>query len=320
LQIQASTTRFSAPRGALVATVAACALLLLPQSASAAAFWPDAPNSPVAGVVMVLFAIVFLLGFVAVIGYTAALLSARRSPVDADAPAPAESSSKGALITGFAIFAVLAVTGFTSFAMTSSADESTAGDPATFKAVAFSGTGLKVAHVVKAPKGPAYAIRVNAQQYMWRYDYLGAKGAWNTYSYNNLVLPAGVSVLLDFTSSDAEAAWWVPQLGGSVTALPGYDNKTWVRADEPGLYHGSGTVVNGTNYASQRTNVWVVPPAVFAAWVDGKQMQIDAAMTALGLERVSGVENALVSGQKGAGATTAKSEAQQSTQAAQAGK
>ena len=125
---------------------------------------------------------------------------------------------------------------------------------------------------------------MNAQQYLWRYEYTGLKGAkWPTYSYNDLVLPAGVTVMLDFTSSDAEAAWWVPQLGGSITAMPGYANKVWIRADKAGLYTGSGTVVNGTNYASQTTNVSVVDPRFFVRWLAGKQLEITRGpMAALG--------------------------------------
>jgi hypothetical protein len=93
-----------------------------------------------------------------------------------------------------------------------------------------------------------------------------------------------------------------------------------VRADKLGLYSGAGTVVNGTNYANQITHVTVVSPAFFARWVVGKQIEIDKAMTALGLERVSGEEEQLITGQKGAGAATAASQAQQTQQADQEGK
>lgn len=300
----------------------ATALLALPASASAAPLWPDSPNSPVAEIVVDLFLIVFIVGIAAVIAYTLALLGAGRSEVDADAPAVAESGSKGAIIGGAVVFVVFIVIGGFAFAKTSSAEKSLPGT-GNFTVTTFSQPGLKVAHVVKAPKSPAYSIRVNAQQFLWRYEYTplkGVKNKWNTYSYNTLVLPAGVTVLLDFTSSDAEAAWWVPQLGGSITALPGYDNKFWVRADKTGLYTGAGTVVNGTNYANMVTNVTVVPPALFAKWLVGKQVEITEAMTALGLERTSGVEEGLITGKEGATAATAESQLQQTDEADQEGK
>lgn len=271
---------------------------MLPQTASAAALWPDSPNTPIAEIVVGLFLIVFVLGFVAVLGYTLALLGAGRAEVDADAPAAAESSGKSAIVAGSVLFIVFVVIGSFAFAKTTSAQKSLP-ETGNFKVTTFSQPGLKVAHVVKPPAGPAYSIRVNAQQYLWRYEYTGLKGAkWPTYSYNDLVLPAGVTVMLDFTSSDAEAAWWVPQLGGSITAMPGYDNKAWIRADKSGLYTGSGTVVNGTNYANQITNVSVLDPRLFVRWLAGKQIEITEAMTALGAENASGEESALVTGEK----------------------
>jgi cytochrome c oxidase subunit 2 len=301
LQIPSPTTRFLARRGTLFAASVSAVLLAIPQTASATPLWPDPPNSPIAQIVLDLFLVVFIVGLISVIGYTLALLGAGRAEVDPDAPETTESSAKGALTAGIVLFVVFAVIGSFAFAKTTSAEQSKPGRVG-FKALTYSAPGLKVAHVVKAPKGAAYAIRVNAQQFLWRYEYPGVKGQWKTYSYNDLVLPAGVTVLLDFTSSDAEAAWWVPQLGGSVTAMPGYANKVWIRADKLGVFQGAGTVVNGTNYANQVTTVQVVDPKLFARWVLGKHLQIDAAMTALGLERISGKENELITGQTPKGA------------------
>lgn len=323
MQIPTPTIRFSAGRLGALTAAGASILMALPQNASATPLWPDAPHSPAASAMLVLFALVFAVGFAALVAFTLALRSAARREVDADGPSPADSGAKSAVILGSAVALVLVLAGGFSFAKTSSADSSTAtaGNAASFfKVTTFSQPGLKIAHAVKAPKGPVYSIRVNAQQFLWRYDYPGANGAWNTYSYGDLVLPAGVTVMLDFTSSDAEAAWWVPQLGGSVTAMPGYANKTWIRADKPGVYFGSGTVVNGTNYSSMTTRVNVVSPAIFALWVKGKQAEISNAMTALGVERESGAESNLLSGEKGAGAATAVSEAEQTAEADKEGK
>lgn len=297
--------------------------LLIPQAASAAPLWPDAPHSPGAQIAFDLFVVVFAVGVIALFAYVLALRSATRTEVDPDAAAPADSGAKTAAASGAILFLVVAILGAFTFAQSSSADRSKApsGDYLSFfKVSTFSQPGLKVAHVVKAPKGPVYTIRVNAQQFLWRYDYPGLKSPWNTYSYHDLVLPAGITVMLEFTSSDAEAAWWVPQLGGSFQAVPGYSNRVWVRADKPGVYLGSGTVVNGTNYANMTTTVNVLPAVIFSRWVLGKQLEIDKAMTALGVERTSGEEEALITGQKGAGAATAVSEAEQTKAADQEGK
>lgn len=311
MQIPTPTNRFSARRGTLFGALALTAVLALPAPAQATPLWPDPPASPISEIVLQLFIVVFVLGLVAVIGYTLALLGAGRNEVDADAAAPADSSAKGAIVAGAIVFVVFAVLGGYGFAKTSKAEESLKGS-GNFKTTALSQPGLKIPNDLKNPDGPAYSIRVNAQQFLWRYEYTplqGQKPKWNTYSYNTLVIPAGVTVMLDFTSSDAEAAWWVPQLGGSVTALPGYDNKVWLRADKAGLYSGAGTVVNGTNYANMVTNVSVVDPRLFVRWLAGKQIEIAEAMTALGLERTSGVEEQLISGEKGSPEGTAEDQA-----------
>jgi cytochrome c oxidase subunit 2 len=303
LQNNAPTTKASVRRPAFFAAIPATALyivsqLLVPQSASAAPLWPDPPQSPGTKIAFVLFVLVFAVGLLALIGYTLSLREAARSDVDADAPAAPDPGAKSAVITGVIVFLVLAVAGSLGFAKTTNAESSKGTPGPFFKVETFNQPGLKVVNVLKAPKGPAYRIRVNAQQFLWRYQYSGIKAAWNTYSYNDLILPSGVTVLLDFTSSDVEAAWWVPALGGSVTAMPGYNNQIWVRADKLGAFEGAGTVVNGTNYANMRTKVTVVPPAVFSRWVLAQQLQIDGAMTRLGRERTSGIEDKLLTGEE----------------------
>lgn len=302
MQFNALETRPFLRRKPLVAALAATLLLGVPQQAMAAPLWPDSPASPVAHTAVLLFMLVFGVGLLLLVGYSFALRDARRgggtndgTGDDSTGEGTGGGGSRGALIGALAAFLTLAIFGGLAHSKISSAQSSKVQAGEFFAPTAFSRPSLKVAHSVKPPAGAAYTIQVNAQQFLWRYQYSGLKTApWNTYSYNELVLPAGVTVMLDFTSSDAEAAWWVPQLGGSITAMPGYNNQSWVRADTPGTYSGAGTIVNGTNYASMTTTVHVVPAALFEAWVNGKQTQIAEAMTALGEERASGAEAAML--------------------------
>ncbi len=297
MQNPAPTTRRTRTLGTLFAGAALAALAVLPQSASANALFPDGGSSPITSKVSTLFLIVFGIGLIAVIVLTLSILGGARNEVDADsAEVAVDGSVKSALIAGGAIFIVLAVMGIFVSAKTSGAQESLSGTGA-FKATALSDPNLTTPHNIKPPKGGAYQIRVNAQQYLWRYQYPGVKGDWNTYSYHDLVIPAGVTILLDVSSSDVEAGWWVPELGGSVTALPGYNNKSWIRADKAGVYDGAGTVVNGTNYANMSTTVIALPPRLFLRWVAGKQIEITEAMNALGVERLSGAEEELITGE-----------------------
>lgn len=285
MQIKRFTNRFSSRLGGLVATVSGGLLLTLPQSAAAAPLWPEGAASPTAQTVMRLFVIVFAIGAVSLIGYVAAICLATRSKAAAEGTA-ADPSPKQAFWTGLATVVVLALFGAWAMAQSTSAESSIAtGESELLKPTEVKTPSTRTPHAIKPPaKGAAYTIRVNAQQYLWRYQYTGLQAPWHTYSYHDLVLPAGVTVLLDFTSSDVEAAWWVPQLGGSVTAMPGYNNQVWLRADKPGIYKGANTVINGSNYAAMTTTVNVVPPMLFERWLNGKQAEIADAMSELGDE------------------------------------
>ena len=42
-----------------------------------------------------------------------------------------------------------------------------------------------------------------------------------------MVVPVGMTVLLDITADDVVHSWWIPKLGGKMDAVPGYTNKTW---------------------------------------------------------------------------------------------
>lgn len=296
MQNRTRTTRFPARRLGIFSALLTGLFLVQVQSAAATPLWPDAPVTPAAKFTLGLYAIVFTLGFAALVAYMYALRRAAHSDEQPDSPEP---GAKGAFWAGVAVFAVLVASGGLAFGKSNHTQVSTAvvgADAEFFQTTPFERPGLKTPHKVRTHGGPTYSIRVNAQQFLWRYQYTGSSGAWNTYSYQDLVLPAGVTVVMDFTSSDAEASWWVPQFGGAVTAMPGYNNQTWLRADKPGVYTGAGSVVNGSNYATMTTTVHVVPVSMFKKWVDGKQTEIGEAMDALGEERASGVEDELLDG------------------------
>ena len=49
-----------------------------------------------------------------------------------------------------------------------------------------------------------------------------------------MVVPVGMTVLLDITADDVAHSWWIPQLGGKMDAVPGYVNKTLVQGHQAG--------------------------------------------------------------------------------------
>lgn len=290
----APTKRLSA---VTLATFAA-SLAIFPNAASAGVLWPDEGYSQAAETVNTLYFIVFGVGIIAVIGLIAAIARGARTEVDADvAVVERDESGKKALVAGTAAFVLLAVLGGLAFSKTSSADPSQDGVGNDLKAEPLVSSQLKDPTGLKPPKGPSISVRVNGQQYLWRYEYPSVKGKnWKTYSYGDLVIPQGVTVMLDVTSSDVEHSWWVPQLGGSIDATPGYVNRGWIRVDEAGIFTGHSTKVSGTNYSSMGTRVIVLQPELWKRWAIGKDIEISEAMDALAEEVASGEEEVLETG------------------------
>jgi cytochrome c oxidase subunit 2 len=123
------------------------------------------------------------------------------------------------------------------------------------------------------PNGHKLTICVTGRQFIWRYTY-GAncnRSAWLDklpYSYQEMVVPAGVTVNLLVQSSDVIHAWWIPALGGKVDAVPGFTTYTWFKALHANeLYHGQCAQLCGRQHAYMTALVKVVTPRQYTAWI-----------------------------------------------------
>jgi len=133
--------------------------------------------------------------------------------------------------------------------------------------------------------GPFLTIRVNGQQYIWRYDYLNSRK--QLFSYNRMVVPTDTTVVLKIESSDVIHSWWIPKFGPKADAVRVYTNDSWftVPAGREGLYRGQCAELCGPNHADMRAQVRAVTPDEFRAWADRKSAQIQAAGEALARQR-----------------------------------
>jgi cytochrome c oxidase subunit 2 len=153
---------------------------------------------------------------------------------------------------------------------------------------------------VSLPSGAPDPLRIRAvgQQWIWRYEYPdpetgdspatadttpGLSGITfaDVFSYYELVVPVDTTVVLSFDSTDVLHRWWVPGLSGKFDALPGAPNQTWFRADETGDYYGQSAAFSGPSYAAMRTQVHVVTPEEYTAWLTQQKADIKAAQTAV---------------------------------------
>jgi cytochrome c oxidase subunit 2 len=126
--------------------------------------------------------------------------------------------------------------------------------------------GLRVAH------SEPLKIQTTGQQWLWRYDYPN-----EAFSYYKLVVPVDTTVELDLVSTDVVHTWDVPDLAGKRDAVPGKTNHVIFRADEEGTYSGQAATLSGQAYAAMRTEVEVVSPEKYKAFIASQKQDIQAA-------------------------------------------
>ena len=131
---------------------------------------------------------------------------------------------------------------------------------------------------------PVLRIRVNGQQYLWRYDYPGDE---QLFSYHTMVVPTDTTVLLEIEASDVIHSWWIPKFGPKMDAVPGHTNESWfkVPAGAEGEYRGQCAELCGPNHADMRATVVAVTPDEFQEWAEDKRQEIQEAGEGLAEER-----------------------------------
>jgi cytochrome c oxidase subunit II len=132
--------------------------------------------------------------------------------------------------------------------------------------------------------GPILRIKVNGQQYLWRYDYSGRD---QLFAYYEMVVPTDTTVVLEVSASDVIHSWWIPKLGGKVDGVPGHINETWfkVPAGKEGIYTGQCAELCGAGHADMRARVRAVTPDEFEDWARRTRDDITAAGDALAEQR-----------------------------------
>jgi cytochrome c oxidase subunit 2 len=110
-------------------------------------------------------------------------------------------------------------------------------------------------------------ITVSGHQFYWQYDYPNGAVA-----IDRLRVPTGVNVRLEVTAPEEDVihSWWIPALGGKIDAIPGVENQTWFRADEPGVYEGQCAELCGLVHAGMLASVEVMPEDEFDTWVEAR--------------------------------------------------
>jgi len=127
--------------------------------------------------------------------------------------------------------------------------------------------------------GKTLRIRVNGQQYLWRYTYPDGddNDRNNAFSYDTMVVPTDTTVTLEITAQDVAHSWWIPELGGKFDAVPGHTNYTWFKI--PGknagkTYRGQCAELCGRNHANMLAHVKPVSPQEYEAYIEQRKREI----------------------------------------------
>ena len=90
-------------------------------------------------------------------------------------------------------------------------------------------------------------------------------------------MPVDTTVELDLVSTDVIHTWDVPALAGKRDAVPGKVNHVVFRADEEGVFHGQSATFSGQAYGPMRTEVDVVSPSAYEAFIEKQKSEIQEA-------------------------------------------
>ena len=279
------------PRRLLLAALAAAvlAVLLIAPSALADTFTPESGGSPNANDIDTLYKITLYVAIVIFLIVEGTLIwSLVRFRHRRSRPEGAQIRGNTPLEVGWTLAAalILVVLAVVTFVYLPDIENPPESGPGGLQA---SQTRFASVDQPAPPSGRPYLrIKVNGQQYLWRYVYPGRR---TVFSYHTMVVPVDTTVVLEITASDVIHSWWIPKLGGKADAVPGHTNETWFKipADKAGTtFTGQCAELCGPGHADMRAEVKAVTPDEYEAWAQQRADDIEAAGKALAEQRKSG--------------------------------
>ena len=269
----------------LALPLALVAALLAAPAARAGLLFPESGGSPNADSIHTLYVMVFILALFIFVGVEATLLWALFKFKAKKGRTAAQIHGNTKLEVGWTLGAfviLIFITVFTFIQLPSIKDPLPSLIDADGNQVAQVDGAQYAATNQSVPKGDTMTIEVNGQQYVWRYLYPGED---RLLAYTDMVVPVGMTVLLDITADDVVHSWWIPKLGGKMDAVPGYTNKTWFKippsaipeGEKQVVYNGQCAELCGRNHANMLGRVIGMRYPDYKAWVDRKAEEIDTA-------------------------------------------
>ncbi len=137
--------------------------------------------------------------------------------------------------------------------------------------------GTKVFYTLSRPPADAAEFYVVGKQWMWKVQHPEGNR-----EINDLHVPLGRPIKLTMTSEDVIHSYFIPAFRVKADVLPGRYTTVWFEATKPGVYHIFCAEYCGVEHSQMIGKVYVMEPAEYEAWLDGRQL--GRPMTASGEE------------------------------------
>jgi cytochrome c oxidase subunit 2 len=129
-------------------------------------------------------------------------------------------------------------------------------------------TMVTIADIAGPPAAPAVRLKVTAQQWWWKVQYLNSDVSRILTTANEIHIPTGKPIQIELTSTDVIHSFWIPALSGKTDAIPGQTNIQWLEASRPGVYRGQCTEYCGMQHAHMGMFVIAQKPSQFQSWLN----------------------------------------------------
>ncbi len=116
------------------------------------------------------------------------------------------------------------------------------------------------------PRPHGLTIKITGHQWWWQLNYEAHQADQTFETANEIHIPAGQAVRLDFESPDVIHSFWVPNLAGKQDLIPGRFTELTIRADKAGIYRGQCAEYCGIQHAHMAMYVVAQEPQDYAAW------------------------------------------------------
>jgi len=116
------------------------------------------------------------------------------------------------------------------------------------------------------PRPHGLTIKVTGHQWWWQINYEAHDASQTFETANEIHIPIGQPVKLDFESPDVIHSFWVPNLAGKQDLIPGRYTTLTVKADKPGIFRGQCAEYCGIQHAHMAMYVVAQNQSDFERW------------------------------------------------------